>query len=426
MTCSRRTTAGSTEDLDATDLKDARALLDALSWGLMRLVSARGGGRTLATPLRIQPVEDRQALKQFLLMPTRLYAHDPNWVQPLLFERLEHLDPQKNPYFEHAEVAYWLALSGEEPVGRISAQVDRLHLERHDDATGHFGFLEAKDDADVFAALFEAAESWLKARGMRRATGPFTLSINDETGLLIDGFETPPYLMMGHVPRYYGARVEEQNYHKVRDLIAYAFDVAAPPPPRARRMFARLSKGARLGFRPIEMRRFDQELQTIVDIFNDAWSDNWGFVSMTPAEVRHMGKNLKPIVRAEYAWIGEVDGEPAAMTVTLPNLNEAIADLHGRLLPLGWAKLLWRLKVRGTRTARMPLMGVRKKYQGTPRGAALALGVIEAVRSWHAEHGAREAELSWVLEDNRPTRDIIELVGGRPYKTYRLYEKALA
>jgi hypothetical protein len=191
-------------------------------------------------------------------------------------------------------------------------------------------------------------------------------------------------------------------------------------------MLQRLSKGAGLRFRPLDMRRFEQELQTIVDIFNDAWSDNWSFVPMTPAEVRYMGKNLKPIVRAEYAWIGELDGEPAAMTVTLPNVNEAIADLHGRLLPFGWAKLLWRLKVRGTRTARMPLMGVRKKYQGTPRGAALALGVIEAVRSWHAQHGASEAELSWVVEDNRPTHEIIELVGGRPYKTYRVYEKSLA
>ncbi|MGH6914094.1 MAG: N-acetyltransferase, partial [Geminicoccales bacterium] len=381
---------------------------------------------TLARSLRIQPVADRRALKQFLLMPAPLYASDARWVPPLTFERLEHLNPKKNPYFEHAEVAYWLAFRGERPVGRISAQVDRLHLERYADATGHFGFLEAEDDPEVFAGLFETAEAWLRSRGMRRATGPFTLSINDETGLLVEGFETPPYLMMGHAPRYYGARVEAEGYRKARDLIAYAFDVVAPPPPRARRMLERLGKGDGLGFRPIEMRRFDEELQTIVDIFNDAWSDNWSFVPMTPAEVRHMGKSLKPIVRAEYAWIGEADGAPAAMTVTLPNVNEAIADLGGRLLPLGWAKLLWRLKVQGTRSARMPLMGVRKQYQGTPRGAALALGVIEAVRSWHAAHGAREAELSWVLEDNRPTRDIIELVGGRPYKTYRVYEKALA
>jgi hypothetical protein len=379
----------------------------------------------MAGSVRIRPVEDRQALKQFLQLPAKLYERDPSWVQPLTFERLEHLDPHKNPYFEHAEVAYWLALRGDQPAGRISAQVDRLHLERYRDATGQFGFLEAADDPEVFGALFETAEAWLEARGLRRVTAPFSLSINDESGLLVDGFDTPPYLMMGHAARYYGPRVEERGYRKARDLIAYAFDVVAPPPPRARRMLERLSRGAGLSFRPIEMRRFDQELQTIVDIFNDAWSDNWAFVPMTPAEVRYMGKNLKPSVRAGHAWIGEVDGEAAAMTVTLPNVNEAIADLGGRLLPLGWAKLLWRLKVRGTRSARMPLMGVRRKYQGTPKGAALALGVIEAVRSWHAAHGAREAELSWVVEDNQPTHDIIRLVGGRPYKTYRVYEKAL-
>jgi hypothetical protein len=376
--------------------------------------------------LRIQSVADRRALKQFLAMPAQLYADDPNWVQPLMFERLEHLNPKKNPYFEHAEVAYWLAVRGERPVGRISAQVDRLHLERHRDASGQFGFLEAQDDPEVFAALFQAAEGWLRARGMRRATGPFSLSINDESGLLIDGFDTPPYMMMGHGQRYYGSRVEEQGYRQVKDLIAYAFDVVASPPVRARRMRERLSKGAGLTFRPLEMCRFDEELGTIVEIFNDAWSDNWAFVPMTPPEVRYMGKNLKPILRAEYAWIGEVDGEPAAMAVTLPNINEAIADLGGRLLPFGWAKLLWRLKVRGTRSARMPLMGVRRKYQGSHKGAALALGVIEAVRNWHAAHGAREAELSWVVEDNRPTHDIIQMVGGRPYKTYRIYEKALA
>ncbi|MCE3249306.1 MAG: N-acetyltransferase [Geminicoccaceae bacterium] len=380
----------------------------------------------MGTSLLIQAVEDRGTLKRFLSMPARLYAGDPLWVAPLMFERLEHLNPRKNPYFEHAEVAYWLALRGERPVGRISAQVDRLHLELHQDATGQFGFLEAEDDSEVFAALFEAAETWLGHRGMRRAIGPFSLSVNDESGLLIDGFETPPYMMMGHVPRYYGPRVEQQGYRTAKDLVAYVFDVAAPPPPRARRVLDRLSRGAGLSYRPLDMRRFDDELQAIVDIFNDAWSDNWSFVPMTPAEVRYMGKNLKPILRSEYVWIGEVDGEAAAMTVTLPNVNEAIRDLGGRLLPFGWAKLLWRLKVAGTRTARMPLMGVRRKYQGTPRGAALALGVIEAVRSWHAAHGAKEAELSWVLEDNRPTHEIIQMVGGRPYKTYRVYEKSLA
>jgi hypothetical protein len=375
--------------------------------------------------LRLQRVEDRRALKQFLQLPARLHAGDRNWIQPLMFERLEHLNPKKNPWFDHAEVAYWLALRDGRPVGRISAQIDHLRLERHADASGHFGFLEAEDDAEVFGALFAAAEDWLRERGLRRVMGPFSLSINDESGLLVEGFETPPYMMMGHAPPYYAPRIEEQGYRTAKNLIAYIYDLAAPP-PRAKRMLERLSRGAGLSFRPIEMRHFDEELQIIVDIFNDAWSDNWGFVPMTPAEVRYMGKNLKPIVRSEHAWIGEVEGEAAAMTVALPNLNEAIADLNGRLLPFGWAKLLWRLKVRGTRSGRMVLMGVRKRYQGTPRGAALALGVIEAMRSWHAAHGVKEAELSWVLEDNRPTQDLIELIGGRAYKTYRIYEKSLA
>jgi hypothetical protein len=375
--------------------------------------------------LRIQRVEDRPALKQFLLLPAALHAGDRNWVQPLMFERLEHLNPKKNPWFDHAEVGYWLAFRGERPVGRISAQVDHLHLERYGDATGHFGFLDAEDDAEVFKALFEAAEEWLKARGMRRVTGPFSLSVNDESGLLVEGFETPPYMMMGHAPRYYGPRVEARGYRTAKNLIAYIYKLSAPS-PRAKRMLDRLSQDAGLSFRPIAMRRFDEELRIIVDIFNDAWSDNWSFVPMTPAEVDYMGKNLKPILRAEYAWIGEVEGRPAGMAVTLPNLNEAIADLRGRLLPFGWAKLLWRLKVRGTRSARMVLMGVRKRYHGTARGAALALGVTEAVRSWNAVHGAKEAELSWVLEDNRPVRDMIELLGGRAYKTYRVYEKSLA
>ncbi len=378
----------------------------------------------MRSDLRLQRVENRRALKQFVLLPARLHADDRNWVQPLMFERLEHLNPKRNPWFDHAEVAFWLACRPGRPVGRISAQVDHLHLERHADATGHFGFLEAEDDAEVFAALFEAAEAWLKARGMRRVTGPFSLSINDESGLLVEGFETPPYVMMGHAPRYYAPRVEEQGYRTAKNLIAYIYDVTAPP-LRAKRMLDRLGQGAGLSFRPMDMRRFDEELQMIVDIFNEAWSDNWSFVRMTPAEARYMGKNLKPIIRPEHAWIGEVEGEPAAMTVALPNLNEAITDLNGRLLPFGWAKLLWRLKIRGTRSGRMALMGVRKRYQGTPRGAALAVGVVEAMRSWHAAHGAKQAELSWVLEDNRPVRDMIELLGGQAYKTYRIYEKSL-
>ena len=377
-------------------------------------------------PIRVTPVDGRSGLEQFLALPSRIYRDDPAWIQPLTFERRQHLDPKKNPFFANAETACWTAWRSGRCIGRISAQVNRAHLEHYHDATGHFGFLEAEDDPEVFAALFDAAESWLRARGLRRSMGPFSLSINDESGLLVEGFDTPPYVMMGHARPYYAARVAEQGYAKSKDLIAYAFDPPAPLPAPARRMLDKLRSLPGITFRSIDMGRFDEELRTILDIFNDAWAGNWNFVPFSPAEVRHLGANLKPLLRPEFVVIGEVEGEPAAMTVTLPNVNEAIADLGGRLLPLGWLKLLWRLKVRGTRSARMPLMGIRRRYQATPRGAALALGVIDTVRRHHAAYGTKHAELSWVLEDNRPIRDIIELVGGRPYKTYRIYEKALS
>jgi hypothetical protein len=359
-------------------------------------------------------------------MPAPLYAADPCWVHPLTLERLDHLDPRKNPALGRMEVAYWLALRGDRPVGRISAQVNRAHLEQHADATGQFGFLEAEADPGVFALLLDTAEAWLKARGMRRVTGPFSLSINDESGLLVAGFDRPPSLMMGHHRPYYAARIEAQGYRKAKDLIAYDFDVAADWPPAAARVMARLRRLDDVRIRYIDMRRYADELETMRDVFNDAWAGNWGFVPWTSAEIQALGRNVRPFVRAGNFAIGEVDGEPAAMVVTLGNVNEAIHDLGGRLLPFGLLKLLWRLKVRGVRSGRMPLMGVRRRYQGTARGAALALGVIAAACDWGKTIGVTSAELSWILEDNKPVRDLIELVGGRPYKTYRIYEKELA
>jgi hypothetical protein len=377
-------------------------------------------------PLRIEPVEGRAALKRFLDMPADIYALDPNWVRPLLVERLEHLDPRKNPALRRMRVGYWLALRGQRPVGRISAQVNAAHLDRYRDATGQFGFIEGEDDPEVFAALLGTAESWLATHGMRRATGPFSLSINDDSGLLVDGFDTPPSMMMGHHLPYYAAHIEAAGYRKAKDLIAYDFDVAADWPPAARKLMDRLGRKADIRIRPIDMRRFGDELELMRDIFNDAWADNWGFLPWTADEVAALARNIRMLVTADNFAIGEVDGEPAAMVVTLPNINEAIFDLGGRLLPFGLVKLLWRLKVKGLRSGRMPLMGVRRRYHGTAKGAALALGVIRAVRDRGRNSGHLKGELSWILEDNKPIRDMIELVGGRPYKTYRVYQKALA
>ncbi len=375
--------------------------------------------------LEVVALEGRCGLKPFLELPRRIYRDDPNWVAPLQLERRLHLDPRRNPFWRGIEIRYFLAYRDGVPVGRISAQINRRHLEHHGDSTGHFGFLEAEDCPELFAALLGAAEGWLKERGMRRIAGPFNPSINDECGLLVAGFDRPPSVMMGHARPYYRLRLEELGYRKRKDLIAYDFDVAGDWPERARRLIERARRAHGVRVRPLDMRRYREELLLVCDIFNDAWRDNWGFVPFDEQEALYLGRTIRPFVDAGCFAIGEVEGEAAAMAVTLPNLNEALRDLDGRLLPFGWWKLLWRLKVRGVRSWRMPLMGVRKRYQGTPKGAALALGVIAAAKEYHRGRGVERAELSWVLEDNRPTRELIEAVGGIPYKTYRIYGKEL-
>ncbi len=367
----------------------------------------------------------RRQRVEFIEMAQRVYAGDPFWVRPLLFERLRHLDPRKNPFFTHAEVGYWIAKRYGVAVGRISAQVNHAHLRRHGDATGHFGFLEAEDSDEVFAALLGTAEDWLRQRGMRRVVGPFTLSINDESGLLVSGFASPPFFMMGHARPYYGARVEAQGYVKVKDLIAYAYDAAVEPGPSLCGLVERAAGKHGVRFRGLNMKRYADEVRTIFSIFNDAWADNWGFVPFTAEELDHVAASLKPLLRPDDVAIAEVNGEPAAMAVSMSNVNEAIADLRGRLLPFNWAKLIWRLKVRGTKTARLPLMGVRRRYHGSGLGATLALGVIDRLRIAHKRRGTTHGELSWILEDNRPTRRIIEMYGPKAYKTYRLYAKDL-
>ncbi len=373
----------------------------------------------------IQTVHDMADLRAFIGMTRRLYAGYPHWVQPLTMERLDHLNARKNPFLAGIEACYWLVLFDGEPVGRISAQVNRAHLERYDDATGHFGFLEAIDDAEVFALLLDTAATWLQLRGMTRMVGPFSLSINDETGTLVDGFDTPPNFMMPHGRPHYDARLREQGFAKAKDLLAYRIDVQAPLPAAAAKLIERTRATGGLVVRPLDMARYTDEIRLIVDIFNDAWTENWGFLPFTEAEALYLARSIRPLVDAGFFAIAELDGEPVAMTVTLPNLNAAIADLDGRLFPLGWAKLLWRLKVQGIKSGRMPLMGLRRAWQGTLKGTAAALGVIEAVRAYHAGRGVIEGELSWVLEDNVAIQRLIEAVGAVPYKTYRVYEKAI-
>jgi GNAT superfamily N-acetyltransferase len=373
-------------------------------------------------PVSVVAVADRASLDAFIDVPRRLQRDDPAFVAPLALERRETFDRARNPYFRHAEAQFWLALRDGRPVGRVSAQVDRLHLAKYADATGFFGLIEGTDRA-VFRALLDTAEAWLVERGMGRAVGPFSLSVNEESGLLVDGFAAPPMVMMGHAPAAYGAHVEASGYARIKDLLAYDYAIATPLPEGARRMVARA--GDRVRVRAATRKSYDADVAAALALYNEAWAANAFSLPLTEDERRHMASSMKPLVDTDLVALAELDGRLAAFAVALPNINEAIADLDGRLLPFGWAKLLWRFKVRGVRSARMPLMGVRPDVAGTPVGAALALMVIDAVRTAALAKGYARAELSWLLEDNQPVRRLVEAVGARVYKTYRLYAKAL-
>jgi len=373
-------------------------------------------------PLRVVAVEGRRGLRDFIRLPWSIYGDDPAWVPPLLLERSEHLS-KRNPFFEHGKCRFWLAYRGHRPVGRISAQVDQLHLQRYEDSTGFFGLLEAEDDPETFQVLMDTAEKWLSNLGMRRILGPFNLSINQECGLLVEGFDSPPMVMMGHARPYYGSRVEDNGYRKEKDLLAYSIDIDFELTKAMRAVVKRAAR--RVSIRSLRRERFSEELKILQDIFEDAWSENWGFVPFTRAEFKHLGQNLKYLVHDEYVQIAEVDGSPDAMIIGVPNVNEVIKDLNGKLLPFGWLKLLWRLKVARPKTARVPLMGVRKRHHNSLLGAALAVMVVERVRRLGAKYGAKKVELSWILEDNTGMRNILESIGGFVYKRYRIFGKEL-
>ena len=373
----------------------------------------------------VRPVLSKQDKKLFLDVPFALYDKGSNWVAPLYFERFEHLDPKKNPYFQHAETQLFLAEVNGKPVGRISAQIDRLHLERYHDGTGQFGFLEATNEPEVFAALFNAAEGWLKSRGMKRVRGPFSFSINDETGLLINGFDRPPNMLMGHALPYYAKRVEEAGFSKAKDVIAYYYDNKNALPKALSMAYERAMKSPHIEVRPLDKKNLARDLDIILSIHSDAWSENWGFIPFTTEELKVLGDNLKILVKKEFIAIASYKGVPAAMAVTLPNINEWIDGLDGKLLPFGWARIVWNLFGRPPNSVRMPLMGVRKEFHGTLVGSSLALAVIQTVRRYHIGRGTKSGELSWILEDNLPMRHMIETLGASPYKTYRVYEKAL-
>ncbi len=373
--------------------------------------------------IQIVPVASKRELDRFIRVPMRLSANDPNYIAPLIVERQQSLTAAGNPFFEHADVQFWLAVRDGRDVGRISAQVDHLNPQTAE-GVGNFGMIAAEDDPAVFAALFATAEDWLRDKGCKTALGPVNLSTNEEIGLLIDGRDRPAMFMMSHDAAYAPARVEGQGYARAKDLFAYECSVADDlPAPLLRRIAKGLPEGVTL--RQLDMSRFGAEVDTLTGILNDAWSGNWGFTPTTEAETRALATTLRPLIDRRLTWFAEIDGEAAGFMILLPNINEAIADLKGKLFPFGWAKLIWRLKVRGLKTGRVPLMGVKRKFAAQLRGRLLPFHLIHAVARSARALGYERYELSWVLEDNTALRHICDAGGAKVYKTYRLYEKAL-
>ncbi|HVF84039.1 MAG TPA: N-acetyltransferase [Sphingomicrobium sp.] len=375
--------------------------------------------------LSIRPVETAADRRRFVNLLWDVYRYDPHWVPPLKSEELALIDPDRNPWFEHARAKLWLAEQDGRVVGRVSAQVDDLVLQHMGAGTGLMGMLEALEHAAA-VALLETAEEWLSGQGMQRVLGPISLSIWDQPGLLVEGFAQAPTAMMGHHRPDYRRWVEAAGYGKAKDLLTYELDIRADLGPLVRRLVEAGARNGRIRVRPVDKRRFEAEAAIILNLLNDAWSDNWGFVPLTAAEIAYAGKKLKPIIFEDLVYIAEVDGEPAAFMITIPDINELIRDLDGRLFPVGWAKLLWRLRKPQVKRVRVPLMGVTKSLQGSRMAGQLAFMLIERCRvNSIAKYGATHGEFGWVLEDNGGMMSIAQLPGAEVNKVYRIYEKTL-
>ncbi len=380
-------------------------------------------------PVTLKRVGAGASMADFMRVPHITQGHDPYWIAPLeALVEAPRLNPRKNPWFQHGEAVLWVAEREGKLVGRISAQVDQNHLKLYNDATGFFGFFECVDDQSVADALFDAAATWLREKGMKRCLGPFSFNINDESGLLIDGFNCPPRMMMGHAQPYYQRLVEAARFTKVVDMRAYLTPMDTALPFKQIKWLKRgLERNPRLAVRALDPSRYHQDIAAINDIFRAAWAENWGSIPVTEAEAKHSAADMKLIIIPELVSIATIDERPVAMCVALPDLNQMTRDLKGKLFPFGWAKLGWRMLTRRSFVSgtRVILMGVLPEFKNKPLGSLLALLTVGAVREAQLKLGMPICEMSWVLETNTQTCHSIEDIGGKVYKTYRMYERAI-
>ncbi|GAB4288634.1 MAG: hypothetical protein Kow0090_00960 [Myxococcota bacterium] len=369
-------------------------------------------------------VNTKPLLKKFIEFPKKLNKGNPHFIPHLDMDRWEHFDRAKNPFFEHGEGVFFLALENSEPVGRITAQYDNIHLERYKDSTGFFGHFEAIDSQAVADALLKKAEEWLKGKGLNIARGPFNFNINDEMGILVDGFDSPPFIMMTYNPPYYDKLVKGAGYDKAMDVFAWKY-IIGDLSEQVKQIAEFTENVPDLKVRTVDKKKIDDDIKIVLDIFNDAWAENWGYLPMTDNEIKHAVKNLKMILEPQITFIAELKGEPIAMGIAVPNLNEAIRDFGGRLFPFNFFKLIWRLKISNPKTARLMLLGIKKKFRGIPELKGLSVLLYAKSHINAKKLGYETGELGWTLESNEKINKGIRLMGGIPYKTFRIFEKRL-
>ncbi|NLE76275.1 MAG: N-acetyltransferase [Chloroflexi bacterium] len=376
-------------------------------------------------PVVVRPVLSQRDLMAFIKFPFRLYKDDPYWVPPLIAERKLFFNPRRNPFYDHAEVQLFLAERAGQVVGTISAHINHTHNEFHDEKVGFFGFFEVMDDPGAAQALLHTACVWVHERGMAAIRGPMNFSTNEESGLLVDGFDCPPVVFMTYNPRYYQGFIEAFGMHKAMDLWAYKLDIAAVGqdmagfPPKLKRVVDLAMKRQRFTVRKVNMKDFENELGRAKVIYNSAWQRNWGFVPMSDEEIDHLARGVKGWVDPNLIFIAEIDGRPVGVSISLPDMNQPLLHMGGRLLPFGWLKYLWHR--RRISICRVFAMGVLEEYR--------AIGIDAVFYYLTAKNGLPKgyamAEMSWILENNTMMNRAIQMLGGTVYKTYRVYEYPL-
>ena len=373
-------------------------------------------------PVLISSIElgHRKQLKKFIKFPWNIYRNDPNWVPPLIFDQLRFFTPGKNPYLSHSKAQLFMAFRGEEPVGRISAHENNQHSQVHKDGAGFFGFFECINDQTVANALFDAASSWLRERGLKTMRGPLSFSMNDEVGLLIDAFDEPPFIRMTYNPSYYAGLIEGYGLQKIQDLYAYAMFESEEFPKKLRDIAGFVLEDPKLVVRRMDVRDFKSEIGRIKKIYTEAWSENWGAVPLTEEEFDRIVGEFKLIFDRDLSFIAEYDGEPAGLSLVLPDMNQALKKAGGRLFPLGLLKILWHKQK--ISSWRMPVMGVLKEHRMRGIEAVFCCRTYDAAKKNRAY---RKCELSWVLESNTAANAVLKKMGARRSKTYRIYEKQL-